>query len=119
MTLIDPCASGWIREANGDFVPLWFIGAQFPDELEKQKTAGRPTNNEDEASPPTQHEPQPPAESSCPKRPQRFSALVARYAMKDSADLSDSEEGESECSSDSDSISNSSGDDSDDDDVFI
>ena len=32
---IDPCTSGWTRNTDGELVPLWLNGQQFPNELMK------------------------------------------------------------------------------------
>ena len=66
-------------------------------------------NDEDQVALVAQQEQEPAAERS---RPQRFSALVAKYALQDSADMDDSEEDESGCS-DNDSTSESDSSDSD------
>ena len=54
---IDPCTSVWTRNTEGEFVPLWFNGQQFPDELmkpAKQKAPAKqnPVYNEEKPSPP-------------------------------------------------------------------
>ena len=117
LTLIDPCTSGWVREANDDLSPLWFNGKQFPDELTKEakaKTAEKPTNAEDQVSPQAQQELEPAAERS---RPQRFSAQVEKYRLQESADVDISEEDESECSDD-DSSSESDSSENDNDSLY-
>ena len=111
LTLIDPCSSGWTREESGELVPLWFNGKQFPNELEK--TNAQQPNNEQSSS--TQQQERPPQADS---RPKRFSALVAKYALKDTLDATDSadESSENDSTSESDSYSSYS---SDDDSLFV
>lgn len=54
---IDPCTSAWTRNREGEFVPLWFNGQQFPDELmkpakQKAPVTQNPVCNEEKPSPP-------------------------------------------------------------------
>ena len=52
---IDPCTSVWTRNREGEFVPLWFNGQQFPDELmkpakQKAPVTQNPVCNEEKPS---------------------------------------------------------------------
>ena len=112
LTLIDPCSSGWTREENGELVPLWFNGKQFPNELEKRTE--KQLNSEKASSTPQLERP-PRADT----RPKRFSALVARYALQDSVDITDSEDESSESDSTSESNSSISGSSGEDDPLYM
>ena len=53
---IDPCTSVWTRNREGEFVPLWFNGQQFPDELMKPAKQKAPvTQNPPSPTPPPHH----------------------------------------------------------------
>ena len=75
---IDPCISGWTR--NTKLVPFWFNGQQFPDGLMKPTKQRAPMMQnpvcKEETPPPP---PLPPPQA---LRPQRFSALVAKYTLQ-------------------------------------
>ena len=62
---IDPCTSVWTRNREGEFVPLWFNGQQFPDELmkpakQKAPVTQNPVCNEEKPCPPPRPPPPPP-----------------------------------------------------------
>ena len=75
---IDPCLSGWTRDTSGTLSPLWFEGKQFPEELTKANPAALPLPAE-----------QSPAKQPPKTKPKRFSALVAKYAMRDTFEMED------------------------------
>ena len=61
---IDPCTSVWSRNREGEFVPLWFNGQQFPDELmkpakQKAPVTQNPVCNEEKPCPPPSPTPPP------------------------------------------------------------
>ena len=87
LTQIDLCTSGWTRNIDGELVPLWYNGQQFPDELlkpvkSKVSMIQNPVCNEETPPPP----PPPPPKAS---RLQRFSALVAKNTLQVGIELDD------------------------------
>ena len=73
---IDPCSSGWLRNSDNTLEPLWFLGPQFPEELRKRNKKDLHQAKQTNAT----------ASENIAKsitRPQRFSSLVAKYALQD------------------------------------
>ena len=84
---IEPCTSGWTRNTDGEVLPLWFNGRQFPDELMKTtKRDAKMTQN-----PICNQETPPPRPAATPQKshPQRFSAFVAKCTLQDGIELDD------------------------------
>ena len=87
---IDPCTSGWTRNTDGELVPLWLNGQQFPNELmklakQRAPMIQNPVCNKEKPLPPSPSPPLPPQALS----PQQFSALAAKYMLQDGKESDD------------------------------
>ena len=70
---IEPTTSGWVRNSDNALEPLWFEGPQFPEVLRKKSSRQNKPTKPTKSKSAVQSE----------VRPQRFSSLVAKYALQD------------------------------------
>ena len=97
-------------------MPLWFNGQQFPDELMKPAKRRAPMMQ----NPVSNEETPPPPPSPSPQvlRPQRFSALVAKYTWQDGKESDDCFAGNEGDKSDNGTSDNDSDSGDSDDEVY-